>query len=544
MQKKIKNYILFTKLFSAGLFISGIIPIIIIASSSIYNFKQLSINNIESTIRQVTEHRHEAVRTFLQDQLAFLTTVIDLYPLAYLKNPENLEHLFLAINKKSGEGTLVDLQLIDTDGRQIGYIGPYHETGPEDTYKGSPWFDHVLARGVHVSDVYSPHHPPSFFSIALTDPLKTYVMRATIHSAALRNLLYSALIGANGDAFIINTHGELQTQSLQEVPSADTQEFKRFRQHRGTEIINDGVYLYGSKWLNNNSWLLVVKTRITDSLQGYYIYRDRIIAIAVFTFVAFLLISIVTGRFIVNWMQDADREQSALDQQMAHIEKMANIGRLAAGIAHEINNPLQMIQMQAGLVEEMLVEEQGIQTDEYLKSLAKIKHHVSRAGAITHRLLGFSGKISAKYGVQINELLRETISFLENEAQRNEIVFKLQLDDALPTIRTDGAQVQQALLNIIENALDAVGTGGQVWILTSSTHKEIQIRVEDNGPGFKPEILKKIWEPFFTTKEAGRGTGLGLSICSDIIHKLGGTISAENRSEGGARFIIRLPIRS
>lgn len=544
MQKKIKNYILFTKLFSAGLFISGIIPIIIIASSSIYNFKQLSINNIESTLRQVTEHRNEAVDTFLQHQQAFLTTLIDLYPLAYLKNPENLENLFLAINKKSGEAALIDLQLIDTNGRQIGYIGPYQETGSEDTYKGSPWFDQVLARGVHVSDVFNTHHSPLFFSIALTDPLKTYVMRATFHSAILRSLLYSALIGANGDAFIINTRGEFQTQSLQETTSSEALKFQRLRQHRGTEITNDGVYLYGSKWLNNNSWLLVVKTQITDSLEGYYTYRDRIIAIAMFTFAAFLLISIGTGRFIVNWMQDADREQSALDQQMAHIEKMANIGRLAAGIAHEINNPLQMIQMQAGLVEEMLAEEQGLQTEEYRKSLAKIKHHVSRAGAITHRLLGFSGKLSAKYGVQINELLRETISFLENEAQHNDIIINLHLDESLPTIRTDGTQVQQALLNIIENSLDAVGSGGQVSVITSSTVKEIHIRVEDNGPGIKPEILKKIWEPFFTTKEAGRGTGLGLSICSDIIHKLGGTITAENRSEGGARFTVRLPIRS
>jgi two-component system, NtrC family, sensor kinase len=423
-------------------------------------------------------------------------------------------------------------------------VGPYQHQEQEIPAQESSWFNRVLAHGVHVSDVFSGHWNSPHLVIALTNPFKTYVMRATISSTVIKDLLYSALIGTHGDAFILNANGDFQTERLREVAGLNAMEFKMVRHHHGTDIRTAGQFMYGGKWLNDNMWLLVVQTRITDSLGSYYTYRDCILLVVAVTIAAFLLISIGIAQFIVNWMQDADKEQSALDQQMAHIEKMANIGRLAAGIAHEINNPLQMIQMQAGLVEEMLEEEKGLPTEEYRKSLAKIKHHVSRAGAITHRLLGFSGKLSAKYGVQVNDLLRETVSFLENEAKQNDIVLNLQLDESLPTIRTDGTQVQQALLNIIENSIDAVGSGGQVIVITGSTVKEIQIRIEDNGPGIKPEILKKIWELFFTTKEAGRGTGLGLSICSDIIHKLGGTITAENKSEGGARFTVRLPIRS
>ena len=546
MQRKIKNYARFRNFLAAGFFASGIIPLIIIAAGSIYNFKQLSINDIEVTARQVVEHRNDVINIFLQSQVKFLSTLIDLYPLEKLKEKENLNNLFLAINKEGREGEIVDLQLIDTSGKQLAYVGPYMNKVEGKEYKEAPWFNEVLVRGAYVSDVFSGFRNYPHFVIALTDPLKTYVIRATINSGIFNSLLYSAQIGSNGDAFILNSNGEFQTPSLQKATALNEAEIKLLKHHPDTEITSDGSDLYASKWLKGNMWLLVIKTRITDSLEGYYKYRDRIIFLVIITAVLFLFISTGITRFIIVWVMKADLEQSTLDQQMAHIEKMANIGRLAAGIAHEINNPLQLIQMQAGWIEELLQEEQAeniTHMDEYRTSVSKIKHHVNRAGTITHRLLGFSRKISAEYDVQLNELLRETISFLENEAQRNNITLNLQFDENLPLIRTDGSQVQQVLLNLIENSLDAIGADGQVDIITSRTARELFIQIGDNGPGIRPEVIDKIWEPFFTTKEAGKGTGLGLSICSDIVHKLGGTISVANKSEGGALFTIKLPLK-
>ena len=293
-------------------------------------------------------------------------------------------------------------------------------------------------------------------------------------------------------------------------------------------------------------WLLVIKTQITDSLEGYSTYRNRTILLVGLTALLFLFVSTGISTFIVSKMEKTDREQMALDQQMAHIEKMANIGRLAAGIAHEINNPLQLIQMQAGWIEELLQEEEAAKVthiEEYLKSIVKIKQHVNRAGTITHRLLGFSRKISAEYDVQVNELLQETLSFLEKEAETNNIALNLQFDEQLPTVRTDGSQVQQVLLNLIENSLDAIGSNGQIDIITKKIGSEVHIQIGDNGPGIQPAVMKKIWEPFFTTKEPGKGTGLGLSICSDIAHKLGGAITVENKAQGGALFTLKLPLR-
>ena len=546
MQDKIKNYAILRRILAAGFFVSGIIPIIIIATVSIYDFKELSLKNIENTARQVVEHRNDVLNTFLQGQVNFLSTLINLYPLDHLENRDNLKALFLAINREGKEGVIVDLQLIDTTGTQLAYIGPYKEKIKGKNYKDAPWFSQVLVRGTHVSDVFTGYRNYPHFVIALTDPMKTYVLRATINSSIFNSLLYSAQIGPNGDAYILNSNGEFQTPSLQRTTTLDPTEIRMLKHHVDTEVATDDTYLYASKWLNGNLWLLVVKTSITDNLEVFYHYRTRIILTVVLISALFLLFSIGISRLIVARLERTDREQNALDQQMAHIEKMANIGRLAAGIAHEINNPLQLIQMQAGWIEELLAEEKPENIEnlaEYQKSVGKIKQHVTRAGTITHRLLGFSRKISAEYDVQVNELLRETISFLESEANSNNIVLNLQFDENLPTLRTDGSQVQQVLLNLIENSLDAVGADGQIDIITTRTKDELHIRIADNGPGIKPEVMRKLWEPFYTTKEPGKGTGLGLSICSDIAHKLGGQITAENRPEGGAVFTLQLPLR-
>lgn len=546
MHVKEKNYFRLKRLLSAGFFICGIVPIIIIAAGSIYNFKQLSTNDIEETARQVTENRSDVIGHFLAGQVNFIATLLELYDITFLRNQKNLDALFFAINREGREGAFVDLQLIDNTGKQLAYVGPYEEKVKGKEYKEAPWFNEVLARGTYVSDVFSGFRNYPHFVIAVTNPMRSFVLRATVNSGIFNTLLHSAQIGSHGDAFILNSNGEYQTPSLQKSTKLNDTERTLLKHHAGTELVSDDEYLYASKWLNGNMWLLVIKTRVTDSLSGFYMHRNRIILIVIVTAVVFLAIGSGISRFIVERIRLADREQTALDQQMAHIEKMANIGRLAAGIAHEINNPLQLIQMQAGWIDELLQEEnkENIENyDEYRGSVAKIKQHVNRAGTITHRLLGFSRKISAEYDVQLNELIKETISFLENEARSNNITLNLRLQEDLPTIKTEGSQVQQVLLNLIENSLDAVGENGQIEIVSESKGNEIYILVMDNGPGIKPEVLSRIWEPFFTTKEPGKGTGLGLSICSDIAHKLGGSIVAENRAQGGARFTLKLPLR-
>jgi two-component system NtrC family sensor kinase len=544
MADKKQHYTTLTKLLAAGFFICGIIPILIIATTSIYNSKQVAIKDIEITASQVVQHRQDVINNFLDHQVDLMTTLISLYPLDYLKNQKNLNQLFLAISKSGG---IVDLQIIDTNGDQLAYVGPYRQLVTGKNYKDQAWFSEVLVRGAHVSDVFSGYRKIPHFVVALTDPLKRYVLRTTINSSIFNSLLHSAQIGPHGDVFIVNKNGDLQTPSLQRnITALSDKEKQLVRHHSGPELVHEGDYLYATTWLNASSWMLMLKVKIPDMLGTYYEHLNRTLVIIVVTATLFFLIAVFLSRFIVAHVAKADRESAALDQQMAHIEKMANIGRLAAGVAHEINNPLQMILAQAGWIEELLPEEdpESLKNlDEYNATIKKIKHHVERAATITHRLLGFARKISAEQeNVRINEVIEETLSFLEKEAKHNNIAINLHLDPQLPATMTEGHRLQQVLLNLIDNALDAVGHDGKVDITTASTAKEIVIEVADNGPGIPPEVLRKIWDPFFTTKEQGKGTGLGLSISQNIIRTLGGTIDVHNQEEGGTIFTVKIPI--
>jgi two-component system, NtrC family, sensor kinase len=202
--------------------------------------------------------------------------------------------------------------LIDTSGKQLAYVGPFPDRTKAREYSDTPWFNEVLVRGTYVSDVFtgSQNHPQ--FVVALTDPLKTFVLRATINSYIFNSLLHSAQIGPSGDAFILNSNGEFQTPSLQKSTSLTDIEIRMLKQRQDTEILSDEEYFYSGRWLKDNVWLLVIKTRITDSLDQFYNYRNSIFLIIFATCNAFLLISIWISRVIVSRVEEADREQKPL----------------------------------------------------------------------------------------------------------------------------------------------------------------------------------------------------------------------------------------
>jgi two-component system NtrC family sensor kinase len=227
---------------------------------------------------------------------------------------------------------------------------------------------------------------------------------------------------------------------------------------------------------------------------------------------------------------------------------MAALGKLAAGIAHEINNPLMLIREHAGWIRDLLEDESPDKMQHYAEmqnAAIKVETNVDRAKDITHRLLGFARRIDpSSESLPLNPIVDQAIAFLQNEATFRGISIERDFADGDLRVSTDVGQLQQVILNILDNAIDAVGQGGIVRVSTRlGEDGQAKILLHDNGAGIPEDRIGEIFDPFFTTKKVGEGTGLGLSICYSIMEGLGGSVSARNHPDGGAEVEVSLPVR-
>jgi signal transduction histidine kinase len=248
---------------------------------------------------------------------------------------------------------------------------------------------------------------------------------------------------------------------------------------------------------------------------------------------------------MVNRIREADHRRDKAMYGIAYTNKMASIGRMAAGVAHEINNPLAIINENAGLLKDLIdIEDKPLDRKRLAQIAATVQKSVKRCGTITHRLLGFAKRMEPRTeDIALDSLLEETLSFHGKEANYRSIQVNLDVADDLPVIHSDRGLVQQVFVNILSNAFAAVPDNeGRIDIsLKHEGDNRVAVTIRDNGPGISQEHMDYIFEPFFTTK-AEHGTGLGLSITLGIVEKLGGRLSVESAPGEGAAFIVRLPV--
>jgi two-component system NtrC family sensor kinase len=236
------------------------------------------------------------------------------------------------------------------------------------------------------------------------------------------------------------------------------------------------------------------------------------------------------------------QELEAAQSQLVHSEKIASLGRMAAGVAHEINNPLAGILIYAELLKRDLREEA-----EYRENLEVIINQTMRCQQIVKRLLDFSRQSLGQQKLfDVNEVIYRVVELISHQAFFHNIKVNQDLYSGLPQIIGDAGQLQQVFTNLLLNAADAMTGAGAITITTGPAPQGegVVLKFADTGPGIPPEIKDKIFEPFFTTKPPGKGTGLGLSIVYGVIQRHGGTIEAESRPGGGTTFTITLPLES
>lgn len=226
------------------------------------------------------------------------------------------------------------------------------------------------------------------------------------------------------------------------------------------------------------------------------------------------------------------------ENQMRQSERLATVGHLAAGVAHEVGNPLTSISSLVQVMERK-TDDDFIQTN-----LKKIRDHINRIAKIVRELVDFSRPSSVEStSTQVNETIQSAVGLLKYDGRCRNINFQLELNNELPRIRAVPDQIHQVLVNLLLNSIDAMqDQGEQIKVTTRRDNGHIDISVIDDGIGMTKEVRERVFEPFFSTKEVGKGTGLGLAVSHGIVNKLGGRIIVKSEEGKGSTFTIELPI--
>ncbi|MGC8493720.1 MAG: sensor histidine kinase [Syntrophobacteraceae bacterium] len=526
------------------------VPLVIMAAINYHEYQAGLKQEILSPLKATVSRTTHSFDLFLAERLSAVSFVASAYGYDELMEEKTLNRIFRVMREEFGE--FVDLGVVNAQGMQVAYMGPYDLKGKD--YSQQSWYHQVQIKGTYISDVFLGYRKFPHIALAVhrwDKKGQTWVLRATIDTGRLNTFVASMGLDRASDVFLLNKEGVLQTPSriygrtLEKFPlqlPPTTFEANVVEVGKGD---GDRAFLAYTYFANYPYVLAVVKQR-AEVLKPWYSMRSELVFVFLSSVLVIFLVVFGLTDLLVKRMQECDEKREAAFREMEHNHKLSSIGRLAAGVAHEINNPMAIINEKAGLMKDLIEYSQDFpQKERFLSITDSILNAVNRCGSITHRLLGFARRMDVSIEIlNLGDLVKETLAFLEKEALYHNVEVRLELAEGLPGVASDRGQLQQVFLNLLNNALAAVEDGGTISISARETAPEtVAVTIKDNGCGMSEETLKHIFEPFFTTK-GNRGTGLGLPITYGIVKKLGGDIEVRSKEGEGTEVTVFLPVKS
>ncbi|MEW5723685.1 MAG: cache domain-containing protein, partial [Thermodesulfobacteriota bacterium] len=431
---------------------------LIIAIGYYYLETSLKSETLALVSRTVEDHR-QVIEFFLEERKKDLQFIAESYPARDLADQANLSRIFRNLQFKSEAFT--DLGVFNEAGVHLAYQGPFDLVGK--VYSHTPWFQAVINREYYISDVFLGYRRVPHFIIAVVkqEEGRKWILRATIDSSYFGQLVEQVRIGRTGEAYLRNRAGEFQTErrsggALMEL-DPDLGPFQPEHDGVRTFLAKDakGVeYLYAAVWLNNIDWLLVARQEKDEAFRT--LRRVTFLALLV-TLAGGLIIvwmAFNTTRRIISRLELVDREKKELGRQLVVAGRLAELGEMSAGFAHEINNPLQIIKSEISLIGSIMAEMQaqgdlrgGEEADQVQDSLRQIKTEVDRCGGITKDLLKFARKKESQPDeVHLSSFMPEVLKLVTNKASVEGISLNLHVSEHTPPVWADPNHLEQVMI--------------------------------------------------------------------------------------------------
>jgi signal transduction histidine kinase len=505
---------------------------------------------LTNTLRMVS-NTSRTVSFFLMQRKSALDFILQDNSYQSMNEPKRLATILK--NLQIGVGGFTDIGLINASGNMEAYIGPYQLDGAN--FCSEKCYRQVLKNGTYISDVTGDKGVGRRIVIAIKHDLPDntfFVLRAALDAGLLYILLSQLDIGPNDDAFIINENGILQTPSRHHGDLYDKIDLPVPKPSSEAKVLeaedaSSNPILIGYAHIPGTSLILMIIRDKSEATTLWLRPRLKLIGFLILS-IAILLFAILGGAtYLVNRIHVADQKRVVALHQVEYTNKLASLGRLSSGVAHEINNPLAIINQKVGLIKDLFSFKEEYAGDEKLMAIIdEVLASVQRCSSITRRLLNFSRHMESKIEpIDLKEIINEVLAFLEKEPERRRVDISVNHIDNIPEFESDRGSLQQIFLNLFNNAFAAMEEGGRLEITVNRQDENVVcVTIADNGCGIPAEDIQRVFEPFFSTRGDQGGTGLGLSITYGLVKEIGGDIQVDSTVGKGTRFSVLLPMQT
>jgi two-component system NtrC family sensor kinase len=532
------------------LLLTYLVPLIVLTFFFLLQYRTIADESRRLHLRSIAEHQANTLDLFLRERLVNVSNLIRDPQLPLPPSAEQMRRCLAKL--KLDSESFVDVGFFDSTGVQIGYAGPHPELERRD-YSQEPWFTTLRneGEGFIITDIYLGFRGTPHFTIAVGRMVNDqyFAFRATLDPQQIYEYVTAPEGSEATVTFIINQDGHYQL-----APSHAQTTLERSSlvppsaPHTGTQTCrnNGGRVPYAYSWLQTANWALIVQPS-ARTLRLSSSTFTMILIISACVSVALLCIIWVRAKKLVEFQREADQTKA----QLEHAAKLASVGELAGGVAHDFGNLLMAISAYASLAKDALPEKH-----EALPSLRGVEEAAELATGVIRSLLSFSQKTgSEKVPVELCGLVKRCVHVLRRVLPKTIEVIVDVPDDGPLWVCADSTQLQQVIINLAINARDAMPDGGTLRISVSqspaaeeeptaneSLAANARLVVSDTGTGMVAGVRERMFEPFFTTKPRGRGTGLGLAIIRGIVDQHGGRIEVQSELARGTTITVVLPL--